>query len=199
MSGSDSLDALYTVLQQISGYLATLIVAVVAVIIDHRLTDRSSLNSAVDGLRSELEYNLGISQGIVEFSNQELGGASLMNEYPHFNTASFDFFRNAGHMARVGKDYQNKLGHAYYLMSVVDGLSRKRDEVSIGFAGLVNSRTMQPVSETMKQQIVKAEHDLVINDLQPAMNVLVKMSNKQVLQDSKSATQASRNQPSGTS
>ncbi len=172
---------LFIILSNI-GYVVILLIALAAVWVDHRLSDKSSLRDGLNAIKSELHINQDAATGILTYIRDEIGGESLSVEYPRFRTSAFDSFRNAGLLVKVNNEFESKLVDAYFQMSIIDGYSRRRDEMNFGLLSvMINLNTGQPAGPSMRNPVIEFEAKMIREKLQPLLDELAAFPVKRAL------------------
>jgi hypothetical protein len=179
------LDFLYSSFVSAFGYVITLLIALVVVVIDHTLRARSAFDDAFDAIKSEAVINQNVAAGILVLATQELDGTTLFDDYPRFRTSAFDAFQNGGFLLRVNKEFSDRVVDAYFLMSKVDSYSRRREELDFGPASAtINPATGKPAGPATRDRIIKYEASLV-KDIQPKIEAIATFPKKKALKNEK--------------
>src|ERR1700722_2361543 len=171
------LDSLYSSFVSDFGYVVTLLIALVVVVIEQRLGARRAFNDAFDAIRSEAVINRSVAAGIVSLATQELGGTPLADDYPRFRTTAFDAFQNGGFLVRVNKEFSDMLVDAYFLMSRVDSYSRHREELDFGPAS--------PAAPATRDRIINYAASVVKDSLGPKIEAIATFPKKKALKKEK--------------
>jgi hypothetical protein len=180
------LDSLYSSFVDDFGYVVTLLIALVVVLIEHKVRARSDFNDAFDAIKSEAIINQNVAAGILALAAQELDGTMLTEDYPRFRTSAFDAFQNGGFLLRVSKEFSDKLVDAYFQMSRVDSYSRRRDELNFGLApAAINPNTGKPAGPATRDQIIKYEASFVKDDIEPKIKAVASFPKKKALKKEK--------------
>ncbi|MGD0638661.1 MAG: hypothetical protein ABSA72_11550 [Nitrososphaerales archaeon] len=179
------LDSLYSSFVGDFGYVITLLIALIVVLIEHKLRARSAFNDAFDAIRSEAVINKSVAAGILALAAQELVGTTLDDDYPRFRTTAFDAFQNGGFLLRVNKEFSDKVVDAYFLMSKVDSYSRRREELDLGLASAtINPGAGKPAGSATRDRIIKYEASIV-KDLEPKIEAIATFPKKKALKKEK--------------
>ena len=180
------LDSLYSSFVDDFGYVITLAIALIVVLIEHTLRARAAFNDAFDAIKSEAVINQSVAAGILALAAQELDGTTLDDDYPRFRTTAFDAFQNGGFLLRVNKEFSDKVIDAYFLMSKVDSYSRRREELDLGLASAtVNPSTGgKPARSATRDRIVEYEASMV-KDLEPKIEAIATFPRKKALKKEK--------------
>jgi hypothetical protein len=180
------LDSLYSSLVNDFGYVITLLIALVVVLIENRLRARSAFNDAFDAIKSEAVINQSVAAGILALATQELDGTTLPDDYPRFRTTAFDAFQNGGFLLRVSKEFSDMVVDAYFLMSRVDSYSRRREELDFGPASAtIDPGRGNPAGSATRDRIIKYEVSVVKDDLGPKIEAIATFPKKKALKKEK--------------
>jgi hypothetical protein len=179
------LDSLYSSFVDDFGYVITLLIALIVVLIEHKLRARVAFNDAFDAIKSEAIINRSVAAGILALATQELDGTTLDDDYPRFRTTAFDAFQNGGFLLRVNREFSDKVVDVYFLMSKVDSYSRRREELDLGLASATtNPSTGKPAGSATRDRIIKYEASIV-KDLEPKIEAIATFPKKKALKKEK--------------
>jgi hypothetical protein len=182
------LDSLYSSFVDDFGYVITLAIALIVVLIEHKLRDRGAFDDAFDAIKSEAVINQRVAAGILALATQELDGTTLDDDYPRFRTTAFDAFQNGGFLLRVNKEFSDRVVDAYFLMSKVDSYSRRREELDFGdVPATINPSTGKPVSSVTRDRIIKYEASIV-KDIEPKIEAIATFPKKKAMKKEKRRT-----------
>jgi len=180
------LDSLYSSFVDDFGYLITLLIALVVVVIERGLRARSDFNDAFDAIRSEAVINRSVAAGILALATQELDGTRLAEDYPRFRTTAFDAFQNGGFLLRVNKEFSDEVVDAYFLMSRVDSYSRRREELDFGPTSVaIDLSTGKPAGPATRDRIITYVASVVKDDLEPKIEAIATFPKKKALKKGK--------------
>jgi len=155
--------------QYLLPYIATLLIALIAVSFA-LWTARKNTESSVKGLlRAEMRTNAEISKSMMVYAQQQQTSAATVQPMPRYHETAYLEYRRAGLLDRVLRRSAEELIDLYLYMGSVNEAGRRQEDLAFG------PSAAYPQSHELRLQNLKYIEDTVHNVVGPYQERLARM------------------------